>query len=268
LVEYIHANWRFAMNESRSLVIRGSKIFEDAYGHICLDDLWRAAKARPSKEPSRWRITRMAKALAEELSKKTVLSGLKENRPDIPVIYALRGRGRTGTFAHPILAAAYAGYLSPKLELEVREIWLRYRAGDTTLADEILQRATAEENKWVGLRALARGRRLSYTGVLKDHGVDGKGYMNCTEAVYMGLLGGKSFQLRAQRGLPAKANLRNHMDQNELAFIAAAEALSSDRIIDENRQGNQDCAVASNISASAIRRAIEEDRSNRQKTLV
>jgi hypothetical protein len=162
------------MNETRSLVIRGNKIFEDSHGHICLDDLWRAAKAKPSKEPPRWRVTQGAKALIEELQKKIVISGLKENRPDIPVIYALRGRGRSGTFAHPILAAAYAGYLSPKLELEVREVWLRYRKGDVTLADEILQRASAEENKWAGLRAIARSRRVSYTGTLKDHGVGGK----------------------------------------------------------------------------------------------
>jgi len=47
-----------------------------------------------------------------------------------------------GTYAHPILACAYAGYLSPELEIEVREIWLRYRAGDATLADEVLARAS------------------------------------------------------------------------------------------------------------------------------
>lgn len=256
------------MNPSSSLVVRGNKIFEDQFGHISLDDIWRAAKAPDSKVPTRWRDTRLAQALIAELQKKTANSSLKENIPNIPAIYAKRGRGSSGTFAHPILAAAYAGYLSPKLEVEVREVWLRYRRGDATLADEILQRATAEENKWVGARALARSERISYTGVLKQHGVNGRGYMQCTEAVYMGLLGGKSYQIRSQRGLPEKANLRNHMDHDELAFVAAAEALSSDRILDENRQGNEDCAEASNISAGAIRRAIEEDRRNRQKKLV
>jgi hypothetical protein len=71
------------MNDTSSLVIRGNKIFEDSHGHICLDDLWRAAKAKPSKEPPRWRVTQGAKALIEELQKKTVVSGLKENRPDM-----------------------------------------------------------------------------------------------------------------------------------------------------------------------------------------
>ncbi|SRR5579883_238219 len=59
-------------------------------------------------------------------------------------------------------AAAYAGYLSPKLELEVREVWLRYGSDDATLADEILQRATAEENRWAGARAISRSQGVTY----------------------------------------------------------------------------------------------------------
>lgn len=35
-----------------------------------------------------------------------------------------------GYYAHPILATAYAGYLAPDLEIEIRQVYLRYRAGD------------------------------------------------------------------------------------------------------------------------------------------
>ncbi|MBR1146360.1 KilA-N domain-containing protein [Bradyrhizobium sp. AUGA SZCCT0431] len=255
------------MNESRSIVIRGSRIFEDAHGHICLDDLWRAAKAKPSKEPSRWRTTRPAIALIDEMQKKTVLSGLKENRPDIPVIYALRGRGKSGTYAHPILAAAYAGFLSPKLEIEVREVWLRYRAGDATLADDILQRATAEANRWAGARAVSRSQRVAFTDTLKAAYVTGRGYMDCTEAVYLKLLGAKSYQLREARGLAPKENIRNNLSIAELSFVMAAEALAAERIDQENRLGNDECIDASGKSASAIRQAIESDRKDRQKRL-
>ncbi len=146
----------------------------------------------------------MASALIIELEKKIRISSLKENKTIIPAIYSKRGRGSTGTYAHPIIAAAYAGYLSPKLELEVREVWLRYRAGDATLADEILERATAEENRWAGARALSRSQRVTYTDTLKAHYVTGRGYMDCTEAVYLKLLGGKSYQLRELRGLAPK----------------------------------------------------------------
>jgi len=188
------------MNESRAVVIRGNRIAEDVFGHLSLDDLWRAAKANESRTPTKWRLSRMAQALIQELEKKIQISSLKENKPVPPSIYSRRGRGSTGTFAHPILAAAFAGYLSPKLELEVREVWLRYRSGDATLADEILQRATAEENRWVGARAISRAQRVAYTDTLKDHYVTGRGYMDCTEALYLKLLGGRSHQLRQARG--------------------------------------------------------------------
>jgi hypothetical protein len=256
------------MNESRSLVLRGTKVSEDIHGHIRLDDIWRLAKANPSKLPKHWRTTVLAKALISELQKKVTTGNVKDNSPLVPVIYAKQGRGNEGTFAHPVLAAAYAGYLSPKLEIEVREVWLRYRKGDATLADEILQRATAEENKWAGARALARSERVTYTGVLKRQGVEGKGYMRCTEAVYVNLLGGKSFEIRDRRGLAPKVNLRDNLDVAELSYVMAAEALSSERILEENRQGNAACEEASGISAGAIRRAIEEDRRNRQRPLV
>jgi hypothetical protein len=255
------------MNESRAIVIRGSRIFEDIHGHICLDDLWRAAKANESKAPAKWRLTRMAQALIIELEKKIKISSLKENKPVPPSIYARRGRGSTGTYAHPILAAAYAGYLSPKLELEVREVWLRYRAGDATLADEILQRATAEENRWAGARAISRSQRVSYTDTLKQHYVTGRGYMDCTEAVYVKLLGGKSFQLREARGLAPKENVRNNLTIAELSFVMAAEALAAERIEEEIRLGNDECVEASSRSASAIRNAIESDRKARQARL-
>jgi hypothetical protein len=41
-----------------------------------------------------------------------------------------------------------AGYLSLKLEVEIREVWLRFKAADPALADDVLRRATAEANEW------------------------------------------------------------------------------------------------------------------------
>jgi hypothetical protein len=250
------------------LTIRGKTIGEDADGRICLDDIWALAEAKPTKKPSNWKAGAAATALIGALAKKIRNSGLFPGRKDAALIQASRGRGNKGTFAHPILAAAYAGYLNPDLEVEVREVWLRYRAGDATLADEILQRASAEANHWAGVRALGRTQRKGYTGVLKAHGVVAKGYMDCTEAVYLHLLGGKSYQLRDKMSLPPLTNVRDHLDADKLAYVMAAEALSAERIEEEDRKGNADCAAASARSAAAIRIAIEADRKDRQKRLV
>jgi hypothetical protein len=250
------------------MIIRGKKIREDSNGMICLDDIWTVAQAKPGRAPKKWRLLPSTKRLEAELKKKVSKSALMSDKAVIPVIYARLGRGNAGTFAHPIMAAAYAGYLSPKLEIEVREVWLRFRAGDATLADEIMQRASATDNEWIAVRALSRAKRVSYTETLRNHGVDVKGYPLCTNAIYRQILGSNASSVKARRGLPQKANLRNHLETDELSFVMAAEVLATDRIAEEDRRGNDDCAHASERSASFIREAIERDRKDRQRRFV
>jgi hypothetical protein len=88
--------------------------------------------------------------------------------------------------------------------------------------------------------------------------------MECTEATYERLLGGPSWKLRAERNLPKKANLRDHLKADELSFLMAAESLAAERIVDEGRSGNTDCREASALGAAAIRSAIEADRRTRR----
>ncbi len=246
--------------------LRGHLVEEDENGRWNLNDIWLLAKGKSSQEPKHWREIGAVKKLTKELQKKVTASYLKENKPNIPVIYAKSGRGNSGTFAHPILAAAYAGYLSPKLEIETREVWLRFRSGDPTLADEILQRATPEENEWAGTRAIGRSKRREFTAVLQEHGVAGVGYALCTDAVYTGLFDANAQQLKIDKGLMTKAgNLRDKMDTDELVSIMFAETLSKKRIQDEEASGNSQCIRATERSTSFVRQAIE---ANKQDALV
>jgi len=48
----------------------------------------------------------------------------------------------------------------------------------------------------------------------------------------------------------------------------AAEALSAERIAEEDRRGNAKCAEASAIGARAIKTAIDADRRNRQQRMI
>ncbi|HEV2653246.1 MAG TPA: hypothetical protein VGU69_18425, partial [Rhizomicrobium sp.] len=54
---------------------------------------------------------------------------------------------------------------------------------------------------------------------------------------------------------------------SDLSFVMAAEALSAERIEDENCTGNEQCERATATSAAAIKKAIEGDRLSRQKRL-
>jgi len=91
--------------------------------------------------------------------------------------------------------------------------------------------------------------------------------MLCTEAVYVKLLGGRSHQIRASRGLEPMVNIRDNLSVAELSFVMAAEALAAERIEQETRLGNDECIEATAKSASAIREAIDTDRRNRQVRL-
>lgn len=107
-------------NESngRQLILRGKRISEDALGLICLDDLWELSGEPTTRRPVPWKNTPNARALVQALQNKIIKSDIIAG----PVIYSRRGRGQKGTFSHPILAAAYAGYLDTDLEIEIPAI--------------------------------------------------------------------------------------------------------------------------------------------------
>ncbi|MDM9644448.1 KilA-N domain-containing protein [Rhizobium sp. S163] len=252
------------MNDTKSSLIRlrGHLVEEDEFGRWNLNDIWLlGGKGSASKLPKEWVKKKPTKRLINELQKKVTVSLLKANKPNIPVLYAKVGRGNSGTFAHPVLAAAYAGYLSAKLEIETREVWLRYRAGDASLADEILQRASPEENEWVGVRALGRSKRKEFTSVLQEHGVEGAGYALCTDAVYGGLFDANARQLRIDKGITTKSgSLRDAMDTDELVSIMFAESLTRKKIEDDQVMGNARCIQATKRSTQFVRQAIEANK--------
>jgi hypothetical protein len=156
----------------------------------------------------------------------------------------------------------------PGLDVEVREVWLRYRAGDPTLADEVLARATPAANRWAIRRAEARVTRNEYTQVLSDHGVAGRGFRDCTDEEYLRLFDGHAWELRLKRGLPAKANVRDSMTEIELTTIRLTEMLASERIEEEDRRGNYECKEATGRTAKNVRSAIDAERKDRQKRLI
>ena len=119
----------------------------------------------------------------------------------------------------------------------------------------------------MAVRALSRAKRNKYTETLQAHGVEGFGYAQCTDETYKTLFGAPAKMLKTQRGLPDKSNLRDTMPTDELVYVIAAEVLASDRITDEQSDGNRECRIATGRSAGNIRRAIEEDRADRQKRI-
>lgn len=244
-------------------ILRGKNIRVDKEGFVSLNDIHRAAGFRTTKRPYDWQRNPTTNPLIIATYERVTGKSRKGYR--MSAVYRATAEG---TWAHPILAAAYAGYLKPELEVEMREVWLRYRAADATLADDILQRATTEQNEWAGTRAIGRAKRNEFTKALSEHGVDGIGFALCTDAVYKTLLDGSAKQLRAKKGLPERANLRDNLSKDELVYVMMGETMARLRIEGENPFGNAPCQTATKRSTGRLRAAIDEDRRDIQSQLI
>lgn len=256
---------------ARPLVLRGRAIRTDANGLICLDDIWTAAGFTKTRRPFDWLRLPTTQARIMQVLKVLTGTARKFYEPaDVRRAYMRRVGTNAGAWADARLALDYAEFLSPALAIEVKEIFLRYKAADPTLADDIMQRNGAEANEWIAKRSLGRSARLGYTATLKQHGVvEPKHYAECTNATYQGLFGKSAAQLKKAKGLPAKgAKLRDAMDMKELVTVSFAEVMSSERIEDEECRGFGECHAATRKVAGAVRAMIDGDRKDRQKRML
>jgi len=234
-------------NRDKGLTFGGVTIREDKdCGMISLTDLWKAAGKPKNQQPAQWLRLPGTERLTEALKKQIV--GLSLN--------LIKSRGRLGTFAHWQLALAYAKYLSPELHLHVNEIYMRYRSGDVTLAEEILDKA-AEENMELSVKqALSTLNRNEFIGILKCHEVCGFGFAQCTNCTYKGIWDRTAAQIRKNKKLPAKANLRKNMGTDELVTVMFAEMLAKNDIKKRDVRGNTPCADACFQNALKVRKVI------------
>lgn len=95
-------------------------------GLLSLNALWAVAKERGfskgKQEPRQWQTLPTPSEFINHVSK-----NLNVRKSD--VYRAKRGKGG-GSYAHPLIALEYAGYLSHDLRIEVNNTYLRAQAGD------------------------------------------------------------------------------------------------------------------------------------------
>lgn len=101
-------------------VIAGLEITMDKHGRFNLNAIHHASGEGSHKRPSIWRATKQAHELISELEDQSQNSGFGP-------IEARRGGKMAGTYAHELLAVSYAGWISPKFQLHVNQVFLDYR---------------------------------------------------------------------------------------------------------------------------------------------
>ncbi|MGJ8513146.1 hypothetical protein R84981_002761 [Carnimonas sp. R-84981] len=112
-------------------VIAGHEIAIDEHGRFNLNAIHKASGSENRKRPSMWLQNKQAKELVSELNSNSPNSGFKEyeSRNSCFDVISTRRGGNGGTFAHELLAVSYAGWISPKFQLQVNQVFLDYRMG-------------------------------------------------------------------------------------------------------------------------------------------
>lgn len=212
---------------------------------VNLNDLHEAAGSPKHQAPYEWSRLPTTIQLIAQLSE-----NLHTGKSRMYKVSKARADRGGGTWAHKLLAVEYAGYLSPELKLKVNETFLRSESGDISLAAEIAERSSPDDQKRLVIRVQGIAKRNELTEELQQHGVKGIGFAQCTDALYQGAFGATAKALRQQRQLPAKANMRDAMTSTELAVVFFAEVVAKQRLeVAPDVQGNTPCAKVCEKSA-------------------
>lgn len=118
------------------IIIGKSPVSTNADGLISLTDLWKAGGQKRHQHPGRWTKNDENIAFIGEVARKldSPLEGILTSRS------GRAGSPGVGTFAHWQIALAYAKYLPPELHMAVNEVFMRYKAGDPKLAEEVIDK--------------------------------------------------------------------------------------------------------------------------------
>lgn len=137
---------------------------------------------------------------------------------------------------------------------EAAKLVLRYLDADINIAAEIVERTDDDEKlEWLERRIQGKKIRNQLTRTLSKRGVaSGRDYAICTNKTYRGLYGTTADGLRKQKGLPKKANVRNHMDTTELIEVAFAESLADRKINKSNSYGPETCGYDCYTTAESV----------------
>lgn len=216
-------------DDGKEMVLRDTRVTADEHGNVCLNDLWALAGSPANRRANDWHRSARAKSLSTALAARITEDSRNEAKSAAGPSYYTAGRGKKQlTFAHPFLALDYAEYLSPELGLEVKSVFLRFRAKDMALALEILDGMSAQaefDQTRVELRRLLATHNTASAAAAKGAGV--KDFAAYNGAGLKGLYGGLTkAQVLVKKGLPPDAHHLDHAGHEELAanYFKATQA--------------------------------------------
>ena len=138
------------------------------------------------------------------------------------------------------------------------KVFLAYLDASPELAESIIDRATPEDLKRIERRLQGKKIRVLFTHELSDRGVtQGWQFGQCTNAIYEPILGGTANQIKDQRNLPVKANIRDSLSTLELSAVSFAEDLAIRDMRTTNAIGFSECHQVTRDAAEKARKAMD-----------
>jgi hypothetical protein len=212
---------------------------------MSLNEIYAAAGSPAGKEPWRWLETEGSKQFIDSIMESLHLAKnviLKTSR-------ARLDRGG-GTWAHWKIAVRYAAYLAPALDSAILDVFrervqeeIDPELGITRSRERAINswKRQGKNEDWIGVRIKTIDTWKSFTDTLKVQGVDSYGYPKCADSFNVPLLGGTAKEVRKERNIVTQ-NLRDSLDEEELAEIELAQIRAKKKIMKDEVRGNAKCA--------------------------
>lgn len=256
------------MNSINTLDFAGKAIRQDASGFICLTDMWKASGESRKRSIHNFLASPTTQELLAESSKCIDSGQLLQHKQ----VRTERGR-YGGTWGTKELSIAYAKYLSPKFHLWALKV-IRERMEEEVDPELGIHRATERARKrwvatghseqWIANRLRGISVRNELTTLCQSRGFKfAQHYANVTNALYIGLFGQSAGDIRENRGLPDKGNVRDAMDSNEILATALAENLTRTRAEEQRLWGSSDICDAANHCGKLVAGAVKGALQNR-----
>jgi hypothetical protein len=179
--------------------------------------------------------------------------------------FKFSGRGQRETPVTDLKGWAYIlgllpGIMGHRYRESAASLVTRYLDADITIAEDIVERNDNDADL-ERLEARIRGKKIrkQHTRILMARGVkQSKEFAKCTNQTYSGLYGTNAAGLRLQKGLPVKANVRNHMNTTELIEVGFSENLSTRKIFQGSAYGCEECGSVNYSTAQKVAELIRE----------
>ena len=171
-----------------------------------------------------------------------------------------------GTFLHPELAVVFARWISPAFAYwcDKQVAQLIRHAQEAPARNEQLRtarlRRLGRPDEVIAARNQGVSVRNHFTNTLKNHGVNGAGYQDCSRAHYFPLFGGSTDVIRQKLALRSNASVRDHMTLAQLSAISLSEALTVEHIEKEKVYGNNACVEVCNKVGREVAKLVVDTR--------